>query len=356
MELIDTLCKVAMDNGAEDLYLRQSKPPRLRIKGELLEIEDTIFTDDDMTSFLDRCGYATAGNKVGMEVDLAWENTSGQRFRVNIYESMGSLSAVLRPLRKVTHTMEDLSLPVERLQNWFSRRSGLILFTGATGSGKSTSLASCINWVINNFKKHVVTIEDPVEYMLDSNQALVSQRQIGTDTNSFHDGLRASLRQSPDVIFLGEIRDYETAKSALHACETGHLVVSTLHSSNVSETIQRLIMLFPAEEREGVVYVLAKQLLGIISQKLVPGLQSNLYLLLEHMENSGAVKQWIERGELSKISDFLAAGNQGDNVTFIESIIYAFQAGLISEESARAACEDPADFNRILLGVSHGSR
>jgi len=168
-------------------------------------------------------------------------------------------------------------------------------------------------------------------------------------SDSFHDGLRASLRQSPDVIFLGEIRDYETAKSALHACETGHLVVSTLHSSNVSETIQRLIMLFPAEEREGVVYVLAKQLIGIISQKLLPGLQSNLHLLLEHMENSGAVKQWIERGELSKISE-------GDNVTFIESIIDAYRSGMISEEAARAACEDPADFNRILLGVSHGSR
>ena len=115
-------------------------------------------------------------------------------------------------------------------------------------------------------------------------------------------------------------------------------------------------MLFPAEEREGVVYVLAKQLIGVISQKLLPGLQSNLHLLLEHMENSGAVKQWIERGELSKISDFLATGAQGDNVTFIESIIDAYRSGLISEDSARAACEDPADFNRILLGVSHGSR
>ena len=144
MELIDTLCKVAMENGAEDLYLRQNEPPRLRIKSELLEIEDTIFTDDDMTSFLDRCGYADVPNK-GREVDLAWENTAGQRFRVNIYESMGSRSAVLRPLRKVTHTIDDLGLPVERLQNWFSRRSGLVLFTGATGSGKSTSLAACIN-------------------------------------------------------------------------------------------------------------------------------------------------------------------------------------------------------------------
>jgi len=160
MELIDTLCKVAMENGAE---------ARLRIKSELLEIEDTIFTDDDMTSFLDRCGYADVPNK-GREVDLAWENTAGQRFRVNIYESMGSRSAVLRPLRKVTHTIDDLGLPVERLQNWFSRRSGLVLFTGATGSGKSTSLAACINWVIKSFKKHVVTIEDPVEYMLDSDQ------------------------------------------------------------------------------------------------------------------------------------------------------------------------------------------
>ncbi|MGJ8655911.1 MAG: type IV pilus twitching motility protein PilT [Akkermansiaceae bacterium] len=353
MDLIETLCRVALENGAEDLYLKQSGTPRLRIKGDLIEIEDTIFSEDDMERFLDKCGYDESPTK---EADLAWENAAGQRFRVNVFDSLGTRCAVLRPLREVTQSMMALGLPVERIQNWLSRNHGLILFTGATGSGKSTSLASCLSWVSRKFKKHIITVEDPVEYLLKSDQSLVSQRQVGTDTASFHDGLRAALRQSPDVIFVGEIRDYETAKSALHACETGHLVVSTLHSSNVAETVQRILMLFPAEEREGALHVISRQLLGIISQKLVPGEDGNLHLLLEHLENAGAVKKWLENAEINKISDFLAQGSQGENVTFINSIILAFKSGQISEDTARNACDDPADFNRIMLGVSHGSR
>lgn len=353
MDLIETLCRVAIENDAEDLYLKQDGTPRLRIKGELLEIEDTIFSEDDMDRFLDKCGCdeSPAG-----EVDLAWENSAGQRFRVNVFDSLGTRCAVLRPLREVTQSIMALGLPVERLQSWLSRNHGLILFTGATGSGKSTSLASCLNWVSKKFKKHIITIEDPVEYLLQSDQSLVSQRQIGTDTISFDRGLRAALRQSPDLIFVGEIRDYETAKAALHACETGHLVVSTLHSSNVAETVQRLLMLFPAAEREGALHVISRQLLGILSQKLVPAEDGNLHLLVEHLENSGAVKKWLEEAEISKISDFLAQGSQGENVTFINSIILAYKSGQISEDTARGACDDPADFNRIMLGVSHGSR
>jgi twitching motility protein PilT len=353
MDLIETLCRVVLENDADDLYLKEDNSPRLRIKGDLIEIEDTIFSEEDMERFLDRCGYDESPTK---EADLAWENSAGQRFRVNVFDSLGARCAVLRPLREVTQSMMALGLPVDRLQNWLSRNHGLILFTGSTGSGKSTSLASCLRWVSKKFKKHIITIEDPVEYLLKSDQSLVSQRQIGTDTQSFDKGLRAALRQSPDVIFVGEIRDYETAKAALHACETGHLVVSTLHSSNVAETVQRLLMLFPSAEREGALHVISRQLLGILSQKLVPSEDGSLHLLVEHLENAGAVKKWLEESEINKISDFLAQGSQGENVTFINSIVLAYKSGQISEDTARAACDDPADFNRIILGVSHGSR
>jgi len=353
MDLIETLCRVALENKAEDLYLKQGSAPRLRIKGELIEIDDAIFTEDEMDRFLERCGYEESP---AVESDIAWENAEGLRFRVNVYESLGTRCAVLRPLREVTQSMMALGLPVERMQSWMTRKHGLVLFTGATGSGKSTSLASCLSWVSKHYKKHIVTIEDPVEYLLKSDESLISQRQVGTDTESFGKGLRASLRQSPDIIFVGEIRDYETAKAALHACETGHLVLSTLHSSNVPETVQRLLTLFPADEREGVLHVISRQLLGIISQRLVPGADSNLHLLVEHLENAGAVRKWLECAELTKISDFLAQGNQGDNVTFINSILLAYKSGQITEETARAACDNPADFNRMILGVSHGSR
>ena len=353
MDLIETLCRVAVENDAEDLYLKEDNSPRLRIKGDLLEIEDTLFTEQDMERFLDKCGYDESSIK---EADLAWENAAGQRFRVNVFDSLGTRCAVLRPLREVSQSMMALGLPVERMQSWLSRNHGLVLFTGATGSGKSTSLASCLNWVCKNFKKHIITVEDPVEYLLKNHQSLVSQRQVGTDTGSFHSGLRASLRQSPDIIFVGEIRDYETAKTALQACETGHLVVTTLHTSNVAETVQRLLMLFPTAEREGALHVISRQLIGILSQKLVLGEDGDLHLLVEHLENAGAVKKWLENAEINKISDFLAQGSQVENVTFINSIILAYKSGQISEETARSACDDPADFNRIMLGVSHGSR
>lgn len=353
MELIETLCRVAIENDAEDMYLREESTPRMRIRGEIIEVENTIFSHEDMEDFLDKCGYEESP---AQEKDLAWENAAGLRFRVNVYKSLGSRSAVLRPLKEVTQTMMGLGLPVERLQNWLTRKHGLILFTGATGSGKSTSLASSLSWVSKRYKKHIITIEDPVEYLLNSDESLVSQRQVGTDTLSFDKGIRSALRQSPDIILVGEIRDYETAKAALHACETGHLVVSTLHSSNVSETVQRLLMIFPADEREGALHVLSRQLLGILSQKLVPAQSGGLHLLVEHLENSGAVKKWLEESELNKINDFLAQGVQGENVTFISSIVLAYKAGQISEETARASCDDPADFNRIMLGVSYGSR
>ncbi len=353
MNLIESLCRTAIENKAEDMYLREECTPRFRIRGELIEAEDIIFTKADMDYFLNECGYDDSPT---VETDLAWENSEGLRFRVNVFNSLGSRSAVLRPLKEVKHSMAALGLPVQRLENWLTRTHGLVLFTGATGSGKSTSLASGLSWISKNFKKHIVTIEDPVEYLLKSDESLVSQRQVGTDTFSFEDGLRAALRQSPDVILVGEIRDYETAKAALHACETGHLVVSTLHSSNVSETVQRLLMLFPSGEREGALHVLSRQLLGIISQKLVPSESGGLHLLVEHLENSGAVKKWLEDSELNKINDFLVQGVQGENMTFINSIVMAYRSGLISEDTARGACDDPADFNRIILGVSYGSR
>lgn len=191
MDLIETLCKVALENRAEDLYLKQDSTPRLRIKGDLLEIEDTIFNEEDMERFLEKCGYDDSPTK---EADLAWENAEGNRFRVNVYDSLGTRCAVLRPLREATQSMMELGLPVDRLQGWLSRNNGLILFTGATGSGKSTSLASCLSWVSKNFKKHIVTIEDPVEYLLRNDQSLISQRQVGTDTESFDSGLRSALR------------------------------------------------------------------------------------------------------------------------------------------------------------------
>lgn len=352
LDLLEEVCAVAVESGAEDIYLKAGNPPRVRLDGVIREFEQDV-TTEQMEIFWALCGAAETTNS---EADVAWKSATGERFRVNCFKSMGILCAVLRPLRENTKTLADLGLPEEKFHEWLTRRSGLVLVTGATGSGKSTSLSSALKWIAENMAKHIVTVEDPIEYLLRSDQSLVSQRQVGVDTKSFSTGLRAALRQSPDIIFVGEIRDSETARTALHACETGHLVVSTLHSATVPETVERLVSVFPGDEREASLGVLSKQLIGIMCQKLVPREGGGLCLLMEHMEFGGAIKKWVQEGELHKIAEFHQTGQSKENIRFIDSIMHMYKNGIISEETGRASCEDPDEFDRFMLGVGSGSR
>jgi len=352
LEKIERVCDAAVKHEAEDVFLQVGISPSIRVHGKVLELDVDATSQEEMEALAEDCGYDMESG----DADLSWESKSGMRYRVNFYSSMSRSCAVLRLLKEVTQSISELGLPKDRMQDWLSRQSGLVLVTGATGSGKSTSLASCLNWIIKNHHKHVVTVEDPVEYILNTGKSVISQREVGADTESFGAGLRSALRQSPDVILVGEIRDYETAKVALHACETGHLVLSTIHSSNVAETFDRLLLLFPEGDRESARHVLSKQLIGVICQKLVETVDESLYLLLEHLENAGVIRKWIREGDMHSITDFIKESEVGGNKSFISSIIGAYKAELITEEVARAACGDPSEFNRMKLGVSHGSR
>lgn len=352
LEKIERVCSAAVKHQAEDVFLQVGNSPNIRVRGKVLELDVEPTTTEEMISLAEDCGYDLESG----DADLSWTSEQGMRYRINFYSSMSRSCAVLRLLKEVTQSISELGLPKDRMQDWLSRQSGLVLVTGATGSGKSTSLASCLNWIIKNHNKHIVTVEDPVEYILNSGKSVISQREVGADTESFGKGLRSALRQSPDVILVGEIRDYETAKVALHACETGHLVLSTIHSSNVAETFDRLLLLFPEGDRESARHVLSKQLIGVLCQKLVNTVDDSLYLVLEHLENAGVISKWIREGDMHNISDFIKSSETGGNKSFISSIISAYKAQLISEDVARIACEDPNEFNRMKLGVSHGSR
>lgn len=352
LQLIEEISTMAIESKAEDVFLKADTNPRIRMDGQIREFEQMI-SDEQMEVFYALC--KVDHNKDG-ESDISWKNKAGHRFRVNCFKSMGSLCAVLRPLKENNKTLKELGVPEPKLHDWLTRRSGLVLITGSTGSGKSTTLSSGLKWVADNLPKHIVTVEDPIEYLLPSSKSLVSQRQIGIDTESFSTGLRASLRQSPDVIFVGEIRDFETAKTALHACETGHLVVSTLHSATVPETVERLVSIFPADERKTSLSVLSKQLVGIMCQKLVAKKTGGLCLLTEHMTFSGALKKWVLEGELNKISDFHQTGQSKENLRFIDSIMHYYNHGVLEQEVARNACEDRDEFDRYLMGVDSGSR
>jgi twitching motility protein PilT len=227
--------------------------------------------------------------------------------------------------------------------------------TGPTGAGKSTTLAACLEWLNQNYHRHIVTIEDPIEYLFTPVKCLFSQREVLSDTSSFSEGLRRSLRQSPDVILLGEIRDSVSAITALQAAETGHLVLATLHSSNVLDSLERLSRLFEIGEREGVLQLLSQQLIGILCQKLVPALPEGRTLVAEHFENQAVTRKWIAEGKFRELADLVAKGDNPANVTFLQSLVTLIQAGRITEAAGLQIATNPRELQRRLRGINSGS-
>ena len=269
---------------------------------------------------------------------------------MNLHRHTGQLGAVLRRINTEIPDLESLGLPAELLQGWVRRSSGLILVTRATGSGKSTTLASALEWVNQNMARHIVTIEDPIEYLFESKTSYFTQREVFTDTDSFARGLRSSLRQAPDVILLGEIRDHETATTALQAAETGHLVLSTMHSANVAETIERLTNLFLPDERNSQLLLLSTQLIGVLCQKLLPGI-NGLEVVVEHMENEGVTRKYVREDKTVELVDFISRGDSANNKLFLRSLVDAAKAGRISPEVAEQSSGSASDFNRAMRGI-----
>ncbi|MFT5467264.1 MAG: pilus retraction protein PilT [Verrucomicrobiales bacterium] len=352
-DYLDRLCDFAVKHNAEDLFFKAGESAHLRIDGEIQSIDEYKLTNGDLGEFWERCGQDPS---TVQDHDMSWASNDGHRFRVNLFKQLGRLGAALRPIKTDILPLENTGAPADRLKDWCARPSGIVIVTGGTGSGKSTTLAACLEWINQTFPKHIVSIEDPIEYLLKSNRCVVTQREVGSDTPSFLTGMRSALRQSPDVILIGEIRDVETARIALQAAETGHLVLTTLHCSDVTETVERLVALFPADEREAAMIVLSKQIIGFLCQQLLANATGGLHLVCEHLENSGAVKKWLRAGDTTKIAEFMERDTDAQNWLFIQSIVYAFRQGLLTEEVARAACKDPNQFDRIKLGVTGGAR
>lgn len=348
-EFIDSLAEHAFESGAIDLFLAEDKIPRMRINGELEHIGEEPLSFDLIAGFWKRCG---ADPEEELERDLSYQVPNGKRLRVNLYRTLGNLAAVLRPIEEEIPTFAELGLPESLLTPWLDRRSGLILVTGPTGSGKSTTLAACLQWINERHRRHIITIEDPVEYLFRNKYSYFSQREINADTEDFSRALRASLRQSPDIILLGEIRDEETALIALQAAETGHLVLATLHCNGVTDTIERLIHLFQADHRDSALNLLSMHLIGILSQQLLPRKGEGLFLALEHMHNEGASRKWIRNQSYGDIGDLLNRGDSKENCSFLRYLVAATQQDLVEEHVARSAVPNPQDFDRAVKGIS----
>ncbi len=346
---IDAILEAAELHQASDVFLQEGQIPRLKINEQIMLFGEEPMSLSQMTGLWMTCG---ANPMSELDRDSGLISQNHVRFRVNVHRTMGQLGAVLRRIKTKVPALESLGVPDWLLTRWAARSFGLILVTGPTGTGKSTTIAALLQWMNENLAKHIVTIEDPVEFIFTTQNSHFTQREVGRDTASFANGLRSAMRQAPDVIFVGEIRDYETALTALQASETGHLVLATLHSERVADTMERFINLFPKDQLSMGMHMLSHQLAGILCQKLVQRTDGQLHLLVEHLENGGAVRDWIHQRESNQIQDYLRRGVDPNSMSFLQAAINAYQAGTITEEVAIEAIGSETEFRRAARGIS----
>lgn len=309
--MIDELIFEAQKNNASDVHLTAGYSPMMRVNGKLTRLTERILTAADTAEYI-KCMLSKVQldvfSSIG-ELDFAYVTKENIRCRVNIFKQMGENSIAVRIISNEIKSFSELYLP-QQLAVFAQLRSGLILVTGATGSGKSTTLAAIIDYINENFCQHIITLEDPVEYLYVPKKSLINQREIGTDTASFACGLRNSLREDPDVILVGEMRDKETIETALNAAETGHLVLATLHTRDAVSTINRIIDIFP-EKQQQLRSMLAECLQGVIAQELVysPKLL-HMVPVVEIMTATPAVQNLIREGKTYQLTSYLQTGQQ----------------------------------------------
>lgn len=357
---INELLKVSLERGASDLHVKVGNPPVLRIDGVLTPmVEQKRVTQEDAISiaFGIMSGPQKEKFREKNELDLAYSVPGLGRFRVNVFQQRGTIGLVLRTIPVKIRTFEELYLP-EVLKKISLEPRGLILVTGTTGSGKTTTLAAMIDYINTNRTDHIITIEDPIEFLHRDKRSLVNQREIGSDTKSFSGALRSALRQDPDVILVGEMRDFETIQTALVAAETGHLVLSTLHTIDAAETINRIIAVFPPYQQKQVRLQLAAVLKGIISMRLVPKSDGiGRVPAIEILVATVTVKDCITDPDKTRlIFDVIAAGHsQYGMQTFDQSLMKLYTDGLITYDEALKRSSNPDDFALKVKGIQSTS-
>ena len=333
------LLAFTMQNDASDLHLSAGSPPIIRSSGMMKRVKADALSSDDIRTML----YSVmtedqrAEYEKNMEIDFAIALGEKARFRVNGFTTRLGASAVFRTIPSEVPTMEELGLPPV-MRRFSELEKGIILVTGPTGSGKSTTLASMVNHINANMAKHILTIEDPVEFFHKSKKSLVNHREVGTDTNSFARALKSALREDPDVILVGEMRDYETISLALTAAETGHLVFATLHSNSASKTIDRVIDVFPTGDKEMVRAMLASSLQGVVAQTLVRRADGQGRVgAFEILVGTNAVRNLIRENQIPQMYSMMQTGSRYGMITMQDAIADLFEAGIIDKEEARRA-------------------
>ena len=350
--------KSAVASGASDEHLRVGQPPFIRKNGFIKKTNMIALTKEDLDNAILEIAPSAIKESIlsSCDIDFMYEIKGCSRFRVNYNRQLGQPGLVIRNISFNIPELKDLSLP-DILHSFVEQQNGIILVTGPTGSGKSTTIASLINQINNTASKHIVTIEDPIEYVFGCKKSIVSQRQVGVDTKDFSDGIKYALRQDPDVIFIGEIRDKETMAAALKASETGHLVLSTLHTNDAVQTINRIVNMFEESNRFLIRRQLSETLRATIAQKLIYSEQDQKrYPACEIMVVTSTIKDYITKDNTEEIYELLRDNTVDNMVSMNTSLALLADKGCISEEEALAHSNDEAELEKIFRGVYQGTK
>jgi twitching motility protein PilT len=352
MELFHRILKTAVEGGASDVHLKIGTPVIFRINRELVAIDSPFPTADWMNKIVEAITPVHLKKRLNeeREIDFSYFVPGVGRFRSNLFQQRSQWCLAMRFVKTLVPSFEELGL-LEQIKKVAESPRGIVLLAGSTGCGKSTTLAAMIEHINNNFKKHIVTLEDPVEYAFEDNQSVIEQREIGLDTLSYHHALRHVLRQDPDIIMIGEMRDDVSFAAAMSAADTGHLVLSTLHTTNASQSISRILDFFKAEEREQIRRQLASALRGVICQRMITSVDGKLTPALEILLNTPLVRKLLEENRLDKLPAAIETGTDDGMLTFNQSLFNLVKAGRVTEKEALSKASNPQALEMNFKGI-----
>ena len=350
---LQPLLKLGLRMGASDVHLKTDAPMMLRISGELYTVESEVVSEEDLTSVADAMLPSHARDKFErlMEADFSFVCEGVGRFRANVFMQKGKVCIAMRHVKTDIPTFEDLHLPLQLKEIAMAPR-GIVIVSGTTGCGKSTTLAAMIEHINETQKRHIITVEDPIEYLFLDRASVIEQREVGLDTMSFEAALTHILRQDPDVIMIGEMRDAASFMAALTAADTGHLVLTTLHTTTASQAVTRILDFFPHQEREQIRMSLAFTLRAVACQRLVPGADAEgVVPAVEIMINGPTVRKLIEENRLEKLWAAIETGREDGMQTFNQALYDLVQQGMVTEADALARATNPEALRMNLQGI-----
>ncbi len=352
MELFNKILKIAVSGNASDIHVKVGTPVIFRISRELVAVECPNPTVDWMNRVIETIVPTHMKKKLeeDREVDFSYYIPDVGRFRTNVFQQRGTWALAMRHVKATVPSFEALGLP-ESIKSLAETPRGIVLIAGATGSGKSTTLAALLEYINANYKKHIITLEDPIEFVFEDNQSVIEQREIGLDTASFYGALKHVLRQDPDIIMLGEMRDATTFTAAMSAADTGHLVFSTLHTTTAAQSITRILDFFKADDREQARRQLSGTLRGVVCQRMVPTVDGKMTPALEILVNSPLVKKMLEENRLEKLTAAIETGSDDGMCTFNQSLFNLVKAGRITEKEALAKASNAQALEMNFKGI-----